>query len=202
MSEPTAGRNKDAGAQSQAPQRRSPFVGYAIPVVVFAILAAFFLVGLNLDSGDIVESPLLGTKAPAFTLPSLTDPDATVGTEDLAGRYTLLNTWATWCVTCREEHGFLMTLASEGVPIYGLNWKEKNGRADALQWLETLGDPYVASAFDEEGDVGIEWGIYLAPETFLVAPDLTILHKHAGAMTREVWTRDFLPAIDAHRGQR
>lgn len=169
---------------------------YAIPILIFAVIAVFFRIGLELEPSNI-ESPLIGKTAPEFSLPGLVDPDRQVGTDDLAGRYALLNVWATWCVECRHEHEFLVTLADSGFPIYGLNWKDE--RATALRWLDTLGNPYVASAFDSEGDVAIDYGVYGAPETFLLAPDLTILTKRLGAMTPEVWSRQFLPAIESHR---
>ena len=171
---------------------------YLIPAAVFAVLAAFFFRGLSLNPG-YVPSPLLGNPAPEFELPRLKDPSATLGNRDLDGKVALLNVWATWCVGCRQEHDFLIELAEEGsVPIYGLNWKDT--RRTALDWLTDLGDPYVASAFDETGEVAIDWGVYGAPETFLLARDGTVLHKHIAPLTREVWAREFLPRIHEQCG--
>jgi len=170
---------------------------YSIPVVVLLVMGGFFLRGLTLNP-TYIESPLIGRSAPDFLLPSLEAPADEVRLADLAGRYTLLNVWATWCIECRHEHAFLLSLADSGVPIYGLNWKDE--RDAALEWLEVLGDPYVASAVDEIGDVAIDYGVYGAPETFLLAPDLTVLHKHLGPLTDYYWQTQFIPAIEAHRG--
>jgi cytochrome c biogenesis protein CcmG/thiol:disulfide interchange protein DsbE len=166
---------------------------YAIPVAIFAVIGAFFFRGLSLDPST-VPSPLIGKPAPAFSLPGLVDPSRSVTSDDLKGRVSLLNVWATWCIECRHEHPFLVELSrSTGIPIYGLNLKDD--RATALQWLATLGDPYVESAFDADGGVGVDWGVYAAPETFLIGRDGTVLHKHISPLTREIWQRDFVPRI-------
>lgn len=186
MSEPTAtqGRRKGIGW------------AYFIPVIALAILAVFFYRGMQLNP-TFIESPLIGTKAAEFSLPGLRDPAANVSTADMAGRYALLNVWATWCTGCRQEHAFLVELSRSGMPIYGLNWKDD--RMAAIEWLERLGDPYVVSAADVVGDVAIDYGVYAAPETFLLAPDLTILHKHFGPLDGTIWQRDFVPTIEAHQ---
>jgi cytochrome c biogenesis protein CcmG/thiol:disulfide interchange protein DsbE len=170
---------------------------YAIPVVMLAVLGGFFLRGLDLNP-QIIESALIGKQAPQFSLPNLEHPSETIHTADLSGRYSLLNVWATWCVECRREHGFLLELEESGMPIYGLNWKDE--RDAALEWLAVLGDPYVASAVDATGDVGIDYGVYGAPETFLIGPDGTILEKYLGPMNRQVWESTFAPLIEADRG--
>ena len=166
---------------------------YAIPVIVVAVLGVFLYRGLYLNPGYI-PSPLVGKPAPEFTLPDLESPGRQVGSADFAGKVALLNVWATWCIGCRQEHAFLLELArTSGVPIYGLNWKDD--RNAALKWLATLGDPYVATAYDPLGDVAIDWGVYGAPETFLIGRDGTVLHKHIAPLTPEIWERDFLPKI-------
>lgn len=166
---------------------------YAIPISILAVLAAFFYRGLDLNP-RYVPSPMVGKPAPEFSLPSLEDPSVEVGTADLEGKLSLVNVWGTWCIECRYEHPFLLELSqTSGIPIYGFNLKDD--RASALQWLETLGDPYVATATDEEGRVAIDWGIYGAPETFLIGPDGTILQKHISPLTAAVWERDFLPIV-------
>ena len=166
---------------------------YLMPIGIFVVLAGFFLRGLSLNP-RYVPSPLLGKPAPEFELPRLKDPGASLGSEDLEGKVALLNVWATWCVGCRQEHGLLVELAeANDVPIYGLNWKDDRGAA--LGWLYSLGDPYVASAFDELGEVAIDWGVYGAPETFLLARDGTVLYKHIAPLTREIWASEFLPRI-------
>lgn len=172
---------------------------FLVPIAAFAMLIPVFLVGLNRDPSK-VPSPLLDKPAPEFELPNLEDPESTVGSRDFAGQLALVNVWATWCVGCRQEHDFLLTLAErEDIPIYGLNWRDS--REDALAWLEQLGDPYAASAFDADGRVGIDWGVYGAPETFLVGPDGTVLHKHLSPLDEQVWQRDFVPKIEAVRRQ-
>jgi len=164
-------------------------------LVAFALLIVLFIRMLPRDP-SILPSPYIDKAAPAFDLPALKRPDVRVNNASFAGGPALINVWATWCVGCREEHPFLMQLAEENpLPIYGINWRDD--RATALSWLDQFGDPYVASGFDGDGRVGIDWGVYGAPETFLVDAEGTVLHKHLGPLTREAWNRDFLPRIDA-----
>lgn len=166
---------------------------YLLPIIAFGILIPVFVIGLNRDPSK-VPSPYIGKPAPEFSLPSVTDPAATVSSDDYAGRFALVNVWATWCVGCRHEHDFLLTLSErEDIPIYGLNWRDQ--REDAVAWLQQLGDPYAASAFDGTGQVGIDWGVYGAPETFLIDPAGIVVHKHLGPLTQEAWERDFLPKL-------
>lgn len=172
---------------------------YLVPIVLFLALIPIFIIGLNRDPSEL-PSPFLGKPAPTFELPTLKDPEQTVGSGDYAGELALVNVWATWCVGCRQEHGYLMELAAEGdVPLYGINWRDQ--RPAALEWLAQLGDPYIASGFDADGRVGIDWGVYGAPETFLISPDGVVLHKHLGPLDAETWQRDFAPRIaDVRRG--
>lgn len=166
---------------------------FLLPLAAFMILVPIFVIGLTKDPREL-PSPFLNEPAPEFTLPSLTEPDKTVSSSDYAGQYALVNVWATWCVGCRQEHDFLMELSrSQSVPIYGINWRD--GRGEALNWLQALGDPYVASGFDEDGRVGIDWGVYGAPETFLVSADGVVLHKHLGPLDAAAWERDFVPKL-------
>jgi cytochrome c biogenesis protein CcmG/thiol:disulfide interchange protein DsbE len=175
------------------------YVIYAIPAVLLATIGLFFYKGLDLRP-DYIESPLLGKKAPDYSLPTLEDPSKTVGTEDLLGKVSLVNVWATWCVGCRQEHGFLVELAKADIlPIYGVNWRDD--RVTARDWLDTLGNPYVASAFDSDGGVAIDWGVYGAPETFLVDRDGTVLYKHIAPLNIEVWEREFMPRIRERCGE-
>jgi len=174
------------------------YVIYAVPVVIFVAIGALFWVGLSKDP-TFIPSPLLGKPAPQYELPTLTDPEKSTGTKDLLGQVSVVNVWATWCPGCRQEHPFLVELSREGiVPIYGVNWRDN--RISALEWLNTLGNPYVASAFDVDGGVAIDWGVYGAPETFLVGPDGTVLYKHIAPLTRDVWEREFLPRIKEQCG--
>lgn len=172
---------------------------YLAPVLAFVVLLPVLIFGLSRDPSEL-PSPYIGKPAPEFELPSVLDPEQTVSSVDYAGEVALINVWATWCVGCRHEHDFLLELAERGeVPIYGLNWRDE--RSEAVSWLTRLGDPYVASAYDADGTVGIDWGVYGAPETFLIGPDGTVLHKHLSPLTEEVWQRDFLPKIAAIRGR-
>ncbi len=167
----------------------------AVLIVVFVGMLWMFRSGLDRDPSEL-PSPFLGKPAPAFELPSLADPARTVSNGDYAGELALVNVWATWCVGCRQEHAYLMKLAASGaIPLYGINWRDD--RDAALEWLDSLGDPYVASGFDADGRVGIDWGVYGAPETFLIAPDGTVLHKHLGPLDERAWQRDFVPHIVA-----
>ena len=131
---------------------------------------------------------------PAFLLTRLDDPNVTISDTDIKGKVAVLNIWATWCTSCRAEHEVLLQLARTGeVAIYGLNYKDN--RADAQRWLRQLGDPYIANAFDEDGRVGINWGVYGAPETFVIDPQGIIRHKHIGPLTTEVLQQTLLPLI-------
>jgi cytochrome c biogenesis protein CcmG/thiol:disulfide interchange protein DsbE len=170
---------------------------YAIPLVVLAVIAAFFYRGLGLNP-SYVPSALIGKPMPEFALPTLADADAKFGSHDIAGKVALLNVWGTWCIECRHEHGFLVQLAKSGMPIYGLNLKDD--RPAALAWLASLGNPYVASAFDGDGTVAVDWGVTAAPETFLIGRDGKVLFKHISPLTAQVWQRDFVPLIKAQCG--
>ena len=166
---------------------------YLVPLGIFLVLVAFLYRGLSLDP-KLVPSPLVGKPMPAFTLTRLQDPNATISDTDIKGKVALLNIWATWCVSCRAEHEVLLELARTGkVDIYGLNYKDE--RAAAQQWLRQLGDPYVANAFDDTGRVGINWGVYGAPETFVIDSQGIIRHKHVGPLTAEVVNEQILPLV-------
>ena len=168
---------------------------FVVPLAVFAVLVAFLGVGLFRKPGE-VPSPLIGKPAPEFTLPSLQDASYPISSKELLGRPWVLNVWGTWCGGCRQEHDTLIAIArSNVVPMIGLNWKDDN--AAAQEWLRALGNPYAAIAEDAEGRVAIDWGVYGAPETFLIGPDGTVLFKHIAPMTMEVWTQEFLPRIRA-----
>jgi len=176
-------------------------IRYVAPLVVFVLLLALFVKGLD-PQRDLNElpSPFLGKPAPAFELPTLEDPAATIDNTSYEGQTALVNVWATWCVGCRQEHSFLLELSRESaIPIYGINWRDR--RDEARQWLTQLGDPYVASGFDGDGRVGIDWGVYGAPETFLIGKDGRVLYKHLGPLSRYSWEKDFVPLIEADRGE-
>jgi cytochrome c biogenesis protein CcmG/thiol:disulfide interchange protein DsbE len=175
-------------------------IRYVAPLVVFGLLVALFIRGLDPER-DINElpSPFLGKQAPSFDLPQVQVPDERVTSDDYAGQVALVNFWATWCVGCRAEHPFLMELSREtDVPIYGVDWRDQ--RQPAIEWLQRLGNPYVASGFDDDSTAGIDWGVYGAPETFLISRDGTVLYKHLGPLNREAWEQNFVPLIEAQRG--
>ncbi len=169
------------------------YLRYLVPLAIFFILVAFLYRGLSLDPKR-VPSPLVGKPMPEFSLPRLKDPAATLSDSDLKGKVSVLNIWATWCVSCRAEHEVLLQLANTGsVDIYGLNYKDE--RTKAQQWLQQLGDPYVANAFDADGRTGIDWGVYGAPETFIMDKQGMIRHKHIGPLTVDALNSTILPLI-------
>ena len=164
----------------------------------FLALVVLLGVGLGLNPRE-VPSPLVGKPVPAFDLPRLRDPAQRLANADLRGQVTLVNFWATWCPGCREEHPLLVQIADQtGIPIYGVNYKDT--RQPAIDWLERLGDPYVASAFDERGDMGLDLGVYGLPETFVVGPDGVIAYKHIGPIRPEDWEGKLLPVIRSLSG--
>ena len=168
---------------------------FLVPIIAFMLLVGVLAIGLTKDPSKL-PSTFIGRPAPQFELPSLLEPEQTVSSSDLSGRESLFNVWATWCVGCRQEHAFLMQLDESGlIPIYGLNWRDN--RAEALRFLQQLGDPYVDSAYDGQNRVGIDWGVYAAPETFLIGADGTVLHKHLGPLDWAIWERDFAPLLAA-----
>jgi len=166
---------------------------YLIPLGLFLVLVVFLAIGLGRDPHE-VPSPLINKAAPTFRLPQLKEPSKTFSAADMRGKVWVLNVWASWCVSCREEHPLLVEYSKTGaVPIYGLNWKDK--REDALAWLGELGDPYVLSAADLDGRVAIDYGVYGAPETYLIDQNGTIRFKQIGAVTPDVWQNKFLPLV-------
>lgn len=169
------------------------YLRFFVPLLVFVGIAAFLFRGLGMDPRK-VPSPLVGKPAPAFALPELRDPARTVSEKDLLGKVSLLNVWATWCVSCRAEHEELMKLSREdGIQILGLNYKDD--RTEAMQWLRMYGDPYRMNAFDKDGRVGIDWGVYGTPETFIVDRKGVIRYKQIGPINRQVWEETLRPLV-------
>lgn len=157
---------------------------YGLPLVAFFVLVGFLFVGLSRDPRE-VPSPLIDKPAPAFALPTLHDPAKTITREDLLGKPYLLNVWGSWCPACLDEHPVLVAYARTAkVPIYGLNYKDE--RAKGLAWLQRNGNPYKESLFDQNGRVGLDFGVYGAPETFLVDARGVIRFKHIGALTPQI----------------
>ncbi|OGS92075.1 MAG: thiol:disulfide interchange protein [Gallionellales bacterium GWA2_59_43] len=166
---------------------------FILPFVVFVVLAVFLAIGLNLNPRE-VPSPLIGKPAPAFTLPQLHEPAKQFSTQDMKGKVWLLNVWASWCVSCKEEHPVLMELSRRNiVPIYGLDYKDKN--ADAELWLKKGGDPYTLSVSDTEGRIGIEYGVYGVPETYVIDKQGVIQYKQIGPVTPQNLTEKILPLV-------
>jgi len=164
---------------------------WSIPLAIFAVLVVFLWIGLGRDP-SIVPSPLIGKPAPAFRLAQLHRPNETLQLDDLKGHVWLLNVWASWCVSCREEHPLLLQLAQTKVlPLYGLDYKDKPEQA--LAWLRQNGDPYTASIVDADGRVGIDYGVYGVPETFLIDKTGIIRHKQIGPLTVQALKDKILP---------
>ena len=166
---------------------------FAIPLAIFAVLVGFLFVGLHRDPRE-VPSPLIGKAAPAFALTRLDDPHATVRRDDLLGKVWMLNVWASWCEACRDEHPVLVDFAkSRAVPIYGLDYKDQ--RPPAQAWLAERGNPYDATLFDASGRVGIDYGVYGVPETFIIDKQGVIRFKQIGPLTPEVLRDRVLPLL-------
>ena len=173
-------------------------IRYLLPLAAFIILAAFLLVGLNLNPRKI-PSPLIGKPAPSFKLQQLHEPEKILESKDNLGKVWLLNVWASWCASCRDEHPLLVQLAkADVVPIYCLNYKDK--RDLAIQWLEQLGDPYTKSIMDTEGRVGIEYGVYGVPETYVIDKSGVIQYKQIGPVTVDVLEKTILPLVKELQG--
>jgi cytochrome c biogenesis protein CcmG/thiol:disulfide interchange protein DsbE len=166
---------------------------FLLPLILFLALAVFLFVGLSRDPSEI-PSPLLDKPAPAFNLPQLADPQRSFKSEEMRGRVWLLNVWASWCEACRDEHPVLLELArARVVPIYGLNYKDE--RQDALNWLEEFGDPYTTILVDADGRVGIDYGVYGVPETFVIDRNGVIRYKQIGPVTEEALTNRIIPLV-------
>ena len=166
---------------------------YLLPLAAFGVLLVFLGLGLTLNPRE-VPSPLIDRPAPSFSLPQLDEPQRVLAPADLQGRVWLLNVWASWCVACRQEHPVLVEFSRTGkVPIYGLNYKDQ--RADALTWLGRFGNPYRASISDSDGRVGIDYGVYGVPETFVIDKQGVIRYKQVGPITQEILNRKILPLL-------
>jgi len=166
---------------------------YLIPLALFLVLVVFLAIGLTRNPQEL-PSALIDKPAPTFRLPQLKQPDKTFSAEDMRGKVWMLNVWASWCVACRDEHPFLFEYQKSGaVPIYGLNYKDRP--EDALGWLGELGDPYLLSAVDLDGRVAIDYGVYGAPESYIIDKTGTIRLKHVGPVMPDVWDKKILPLV-------
>lgn len=161
-----------------------------IPLIIFAVLAVFLLNGLKKDP-NAMPSALIDRAVPQFSLPVLGDEQRLVEQDLFQGRPALFNVWATWCITCRVEHPYLNKLASQGVRIIGLNYKDD--RAEAVKWLAEKGDPFELSVVDANGRLGLDLGVFGTPETYVIDGRGTIRYKHVGAIDDRVWQQKILP---------
>ncbi len=160
-----------------------------LPLILFTVLALFLFRGLSLDPREM-PSALIDQPVPAFDLPQL-GADDRLSAGDMAGRVGLLNVWATWCPSCRVEHPYLLQLSALGVPIYGLNYKDED--AAAQRWLEQLGNPYRFNIVDQEGSLGLDLGVYGAPETYLIDAQGVIRYRHVGVVDERAWRSTLEP---------
>lgn len=171
---------------------------FLLPLAFFALVIPMFIVGLSKDP-TILPSTFLGKPAPQFELPQLQDLSKVVNNTTFPKQDILVNFWATWCVGCKREHDFLLQLAANNIiPVFGINWRDN--RTEALGWLEQLGDPYVTSGFDGENHTGIDWGVYAAPETFLIDASGIVLYKHLGPLNARIWQQEFVPRLSRTDG--
>ncbi|WP_137817367.1 DsbE family thiol:disulfide interchange protein [Pseudomonas sp. 2FG] len=160
-----------------------------LPLAIFLIGAVFLYRGLFLNPSEL-PSALIGKPVPAFSLPAV-EGEQTLTQADLLGKPALLNVWATWCVACRVEHPMLNKLAQQGVRVYGVNYKDDN--AAALKWLKEFHNPYQLNIRDEQGSLGLNLGVYGAPETFLIDSQGIIRHKFVGVIDERVWREQLAP---------
>ena len=175
-------------------------IRFLAPAVIFVCLAGFLFIGLYKDP-SLVPSPLIGKPIPTFAVATLKDPTKIITDKDLQGKIALVNVWATWCPACKQEHETLVQLAQQvKIPIYGLNYKETD-KEGAIRWLQDYGDPYVFNLSDENGRIAIDFGVYGAPETFLIDEQGIIRHKLVGIMTPQVWQTQFVPIINQLEGK-
>ncbi len=166
---------------------------FLLPLAVFIGIVVFLWLGLSLNPREI-PSPLVDKPAPEFRLAQLNAPDKTLSTADMKGQVWLLNVWASWCVSCRVEHPLLNELAKANiVPVIGLNYKDKV--AEGRAWLVQHGDPYKLSVVDADGRVGIDWGVYGVPETFVIDKNGVIRYKHIGPVTAESLEKKIIPLV-------
>ncbi len=166
---------------------------FLLPFVVFVIVAVFMFIGLGLNPRE-VPSPLVGREAPAFTLPQLHEPSKQFSPQDMKGKVWLFNVWASWCTACESEHPVFMELARQNiVPIYGMDYKDK--REDGEAWLRKHGNPYALVVFDAEGRVGIDYGVYGVPETYVIDKQGVIQHKQIGVVTPAILQEKIIPLV-------
>lgn len=179
-----------ATEQGTALEPRRP---YLWPLAIFVVIAIFLGIGLTLDPRQL-PSPLINKPVPQFRLPPVEGRTLGLASEDLRGEVAVVNVFASWCTACRDEHPLWMELAQKrALPIHGLNYKDQP--EDAARWLNELGDPYTRTGADRDGRVGIDWGVYGVPETFVIDKRGMIRDKIIGAITRESVDKRLLPLV-------
>lgn len=167
---------------------------YFAPIAIFLILVGFFAVGLKLDPRE-VPSPLVGKPSPQFSAPILTDgkENGTFSNKDMLGQVWLLNVWASWCTACKSEHHILLGLKEQGITMVGLNYKDAN--SDANDVLKNDGNPYTTVVTDQDGKIGIDYGVYGVPETYVIDKTGVIQYKQIGPLTEEALVEKIIPLI-------
>lgn len=188
-----------ASARAGGKRRLNRFI---IPLAAFAAIAAVLGIGIkNSRTVGEIQSPLVGKAAPSWNLPVLGEAGRTFGSKDLAGKWYVLNFWGSWCFACKDEHQELLRISSSSaVPIIGVDWRDQD--ADARNFLDTLGNPYATVATDHDGRVVVDWGVYGAPESFLVNPEGVVVYKKIGPITPEEWSKNFASRLPAGSGDR
>ena len=172
---------------------------FLIPLGIFVVVVGFLAVGLTLNPRDL-PSPLVGRPAPDFSLPQLYDQEKIFSPKELRGKVWLLNVWASWCEACKEEHPVLLRVAKAGeVPIYGMDYKDK--REEAVAWLRERGNPYVVVAVDESGRVGIDYGVYGVPETYVIDKAGVIRYQQIGPLREDTVQGKILPLVRGLQAQ-
>ena len=190
-------QQRDTGTETMGVRIRH--LRFAVPLLIFLVIAVAFAIGLTLNPREI-PSALIGKPVPEFDLAPVEGRSLGLSNRDLKGEVSLVNVFASWCTACRLEHPLLMGLQARNVvPIHGLNYRDKPD--DARKWLDTLGDPYTRTGADLDGRVGIDWGVYGVPETFIVDRNGRIAHKHIGAITEESLSEEILPLVRDLRRQ-
>jgi len=168
---------------------------FTLPLILFALLVVVLGIGIRQSpEKDLIPSPLIGKQAPQFSLPNLIDPGQRVSSTQLRGHWYLFNVWGTWCGSCRLEQPMLLKIKQSGlIPLVGLDWKDDD--SDALSFLKAEGDPYETIAVDHDGSEAIMWGVYGAPETFLINPQGIVVRKFIGPITEQDWQQQILPRL-------
>lgn len=172
-----------------------------LPLILFAVLALLLGFGLkNADTKNLIPSPLIDKPAPDFNLPLVGKPEIFVNKSDLLGITYLLNVWGSWCVACRVEHPFMNELSRSGIlPVYGLNWKDEP--AEAMAWLKKYGDPYSINLNDYSGRTAIDFGVYGAPESFIIDAKGNVRYKHVGVLNQQIFEIEILPLLATIAGE-